>query len=93
MRTRPASQRETLYETRSISLSRSSPQTVRAAKAATSTIPIVFLHVHDPVAHGFVASMDRPGGNLTGFGNVKTAKSIGLTIPPSLLLRADQVPE
>jgi putative ABC transport system substrate-binding protein len=44
------------------------PQTVRAAKAASSTIPIVFLHVHDPVAHGFVASMDHPGGNLTGFG-------------------------
>ncbi|MFZ1059952.1 MAG: ABC transporter substrate-binding protein [Candidatus Rokuibacteriota bacterium] len=42
-------------------------QTVRAAKAATSEIPIVFLHVADPVADGFVKSMSHPGGNLTGF--------------------------
>ena len=36
-------------------------QTVRAAVAATSTIPIVTLHVTDPVADGFVKSMSHPG--------------------------------
>jgi putative ABC transport system substrate-binding protein len=36
-------------------------------REATSTIPVVFLQVSDPVAQGFVASMTRPGGNLTGF--------------------------
>jgi putative ABC transport system substrate-binding protein len=41
--------------------------TVRAAKIATSEIPIVMIHVTDPVAHGFVKSLARPGGNLTGF--------------------------
>lgn len=39
----------------------------RAARGATSTIPIVFAVVVDPVAAGLVADRDRPGANLTGF--------------------------
>jgi putative tryptophan/tyrosine transport system substrate-binding protein len=41
-------------------------QCVRAAKTATSTIPIVFAHTSDPVDAGFIQSLSRPGGNVTG---------------------------
>ena len=40
--------------------------TMRAARSATSTVPIVFLAGGDPIAGGLVTSLSRPGGNITG---------------------------
>jgi putative ABC transport system substrate-binding protein len=40
---------------------------VFALKQATSSLPIIFVQVPDPIADGFVASLGRPGGNMTGF--------------------------
>ena len=44
----------------------SNPRAVSSAKRSTTTIPIVMMHSPDPVQLGFVASLARPGGNITG---------------------------
>jgi len=46
------------------------PQATRPAKQATSTIPIVMAQDPDPIGDGFVASLARPGGNITGLSSL-----------------------
>ena len=62
---------------------------VSALRQATRTVPIVFVNVSDPVGSGFVESLPRPGGNVTGFINIEgslAGKWLGLLneIAPSL---------
>ncbi len=59
------------------------PGAVLAARRATSTIPIIMVNSPDPVQLGFVASLARPGGNITGV----TSLSVDLSIKQLELLR------
>jgi putative ABC transport system substrate-binding protein len=85
------------------------PPSARAAKSATATIPIVFASGDDPVATGLVASLARPGGNLTGVSFlvvelypkrlellselVPQAKVIALLVNPNLPETARVIPD
>ena len=55
----------------------SGSSTVAPLQQATRTVPIVFVHVVDPVGAGFVASLARPGGNATGFTPVRVRHERG----------------
>jgi putative ABC transport system substrate-binding protein len=64
----------------------------RAAKEATNTIPIVMAQDGDPVGNGFVASLARPGGNITGLSNLSpeiTGKQLELL--KELILKLSRV--
>jgi putative ABC transport system substrate-binding protein len=53
-----------------VSLAHATPATA-ALQRATRTLPVVFVAVSEPVAQGFVQSLARPGGNITGFTNLE----------------------
>jgi putative ABC transport system substrate-binding protein len=68
------------------------PAGIRAVKSGTASIPIVFAMGEDPVKEGLVASLNRPGGNITGlvsFQNQLDAKKLALlrdTVPKAAVL-------
>ena len=77
----PALAAELVNNQVSVIFATGSPVPARAAKEATSTIPIVFAYGGDPVSDGLVASLNRPGGNVTGatfIGTALTSKRMGL---------------
>ena len=72
-----------LVDRRAAAIFARSPPAVRAAMAATATVPIIFSIGEDPVQEGLVQSFNRPGGNITGFSdfnNQLAGKRLGLML-------------
>jgi putative tryptophan/tyrosine transport system substrate-binding protein len=64
------------------------PPVIAAMRQVSGSIPIVFAAVIDPVAHGFIDSLARPGGNLTGTANIEftlVGKMLGTLLSPRRL--------
>ena len=77
----PALAAELVQRRVTVLISGGGPRTALAVKAATSVIPILFVMTDDPVKHGVVASLNRPGGNITGatfFSTALVAKRLEL---------------
>jgi ABC-type uncharacterized transport system substrate-binding protein len=77
----PALAAELVQRRVTVLISGGGPRTALAVKAATSEIPILFVMTDDPVKHGVVASLNRPGGNITGatfFSTALVAKRLEL---------------
>ena len=76
----------------------SSTNNLKAIQEATSTIPVVFVQVSDPVAQGFVANITKPGGNITGFSMFEFAigsKWLNLLkeVAPALMFNPEASPQ
>ena len=67
----PALYRELVDQKVSVLIAKAARK-LEVAKAATQSIPIIFLIGIDPVENGFVPSLNRPGGNITGVFNFST---------------------
>jgi putative ABC transport system substrate-binding protein len=77
----PAQAADLLARQPAVLISVGGDMTAKAASTATHTTPIVAVFIGDPVVGGFVASLSRPGGNITGVSNLNAvieAKRIGL---------------
>jgi putative tryptophan/tyrosine transport system substrate-binding protein len=84
----PALARELVHIPVAILVALGGEPAARAATAATATIPVVAVFSTDPVKSGLIASLSRPGGNVTGISNLSTAME-----PKRLGLLHDLVPQ